>query len=381
VSFQELKTGTALAQKAGMSPQSAYWLVAAFAAVNLAACGPSWPNVRGVGDPAFLANQSSVSTVDMLPVDLQVWTYSGSKDDPTWLAQTLASKVEAHVHTQLAMRGYGVGVTMDWHGQSSLPSGGTEEIMPEEAVVQTAYSLSSYGIAQERAGAGVLSPHLPAKLGPTGSEATLYVGGWAYAGKKRSSTGSKVAKGIVIGLLVVGAVVLIAAALGGKGGGKGKGGSKGGGGGGGALAKMGRVVGSGAKLVARTGTGLVRSTGSVGRVAGDVISASARGAMRAGVVVSRNGARIAVDTADAFARSGTHFEVYYQRPDYYSHRELPRKGYSKMMLEMTLVDNNRGQVLWHARETFPADPRNNKHVERAVKGMLASLPAVAGGRL
>jgi len=81
-----------------------------------------------------------------------------------------------------------------------------------------------------------------------------------------------------------------------------------------------------------------------------------------------------LDVMDAMARTGTHVEIYAGRPDYYRSR-APHKGRSAMLLEMTLVDNRSGRVLWHARQRFPASPARPEQVEKAVKRLLAALPA------
>jgi hypothetical protein len=66
-------------------------------------------------------------------------------------------------------------------------------------------------------------------------------------------------------------------------------------------------------------------------------------------------------------------EIYGGRPDYYR-SSAPHKGRSAMLLEMTLVDNRTGRVLWHARQRFPASPAKPEQVEKAVKRLLAALP-------
>jgi hypothetical protein len=80
-----------------------------------------------------------------------------------------------------------------------------------------------------------------------------------------------------------------------------------------------------------------------------------------------------LDSVEALARSGTHAEIYGRRPDYYA--EGPHDGRSAMLFEMTLVDNRTGRALWHARQRFPASPVRSKDVERAVRRLMAALPA------
>jgi hypothetical protein len=82
---------------------------------------------------------------------------------------------------------------------------------------------------------------------------------------------------------------------------------------------------------------------------------------------------LSLQVLDAWGRSETHLEIYGGRPDYYR-SSAPHKGRSAMLLEMTLVDNRTGRVLWHARQRFPASPAKPVEVEKAVKRLLAALP-------
>jgi hypothetical protein len=45
-----------------------------------------------------------------------------------------------------------------------------------------------------------------------------------------------------------------------------------------------------------------------------------------------------------------------------------------MYLEMTLVDNRTGAVLWHAQERFPANAARPADVGRVTRSLLATLP-------
>ena len=45
----------------------------------------------------------------------------------------------------------------------------------------------------------LIAPELLLTGAATGSDATLYIGGWAYAGKKGTSKGVKIAAGVLIG--------------------------------------------------------------------------------------------------------------------------------------------------------------------------------------
>ena len=56
-------------------------------------------------------------------------------------------------------------------------------------------------------------------------------------------------------------------------------------------------------------------------------------------------------------------------------REVPHSGTSKMLLELTLVDNRTGHVLWHARQQFRANPAKQADVVEAMLRMLRAMPA------
>lgn len=319
---------------------------------SIAACGgPSWPKtVRGVGDPRFLAHQEVVDTVDVLPVDLQVWTEPGHQTGAYVVASEVDGTVAGMVSSQLARRGYQVVAQIDRDGRYVGPDGSMHDAMVPDDVTRTTISLSGYGRAQSRTAGALLMPFLPARLGEaTGSDTTLYIGGWAFAGKKKSS--HKAAK-IIGAILIVGIIAVIAIAV--------IAGDKGGGGG----SAVGKVA---------EGAGHVAS-GAV-KVVGRVAVAATRTAGRVGFAVMRDPElfRLTVDMIDVFAQSGTHAQVYSGRPDYYA--EGPRRGRSAMMLEMTLIDNHSGRTLWHAQQRFPASPERPEQIERAVARLMATLPA------
>jgi hypothetical protein len=57
---------------------------------------------------------------------------------------------------------------------------------------------------------------------------------------------------------------------------------------------------------------------------------------------------------------------------------MPRSGGSRTYLEMTLVDNRTGRVLWHARQVFKANPGHPGDAHQVMKRMLDTLPLRAG---
>jgi hypothetical protein len=77
---------------------------------------------------------------------------------------------------------------------------------------------------------------------------------------------------------------------------------------------------------------------------------------------------------DSFGRTHTHIEVYSGMPAGPPPPAFPSEGPSVMVLEMTLVENRRGIVLWHARDEFPASPARPDDVKRVVSRMMAGLP-------
>jgi hypothetical protein len=54
--------------------------------------------------------------------------------------------------------------------------------------------------------------------------------------------------------------------------------------------------------------------------------------------------------------------------------ELPRRGRSALYLEMTMVDNRDGHVLWHVAQRFPASGGSQADVTRAAEALLSTLP-------
>lgn len=322
--------------------------------MNLAVAGcaaRTWPSVKAVGDDRFMSQHLAVQTVDVLPVDMQLWTERDSKRSPDQLADDFVARANAAISSTLVNLGYDVSASIEWDGRYTAPDGQAAQAMTEAEVAATAYSLSGYGHAVAQADVSMPFPYLPTELGTrTGSDATLYVGGWAYVGDDhREGTGSKVAKVIVIGLFIVLVVAVAVVAL-----------KKSGGG----------------------GSGVARAAGGAGRAVARAAGGAARVAGRAGSTLARVMAR-SVDnfaegmarTADALGRTHTHIEIYGGRPDYYDEPTSPKKGRSQTYLEMTLVDNASGRTLWHAHQTFPASAANSVHVVEMVHRMMATFPA------
>jgi hypothetical protein len=332
------------------------WFVAFFVSLmlGLGGCGGSnLPQVRAQGDHQFMARHRGVVTVDILPLDVQLWTHARSRTSPEAQGEQFHALASGAVTAELSRRGYQVLAQMDWDGSYVLAGGTPGQAMEPEKVEVTAYSLSGYGRAVAAMDDTLPVPYLPHRLGSaTGADATLYVGGWSYVGDDDGQgTGTKVIKGVAIGILIVAviAVVILAA-------------HKGGGGGGGKVA-------SGAGQAA---AGAGRAAVTAGRVAGRATAPVMRGVARSGPHLMRGFLR----TADAFGRAGggTHVEIYAGRPEYFEEPAAPRSGRSQMHLEMTMIDNRTGLVLWHTGQTFPAKGTRSKHVHDVVARLMATLP-------
>jgi hypothetical protein len=334
------------------------WCAALLATLNLVAtgcAGPQWPRTRAQVDTSFLRGAHAVYTIDVLPPDVQVWTHANSAASAEELAARLDGVMRDVVGTALLRRGYQVLAQLEWDGTYVAPDGGLRTAMETDHLGVTAYSLSGYGHAVEAAEQGLLVPYLPHRLGrATGADATLYIGGWAYVGKDpNNNQGAKIAKGIVIGLLVIAVVAILIIALdkGGKG--------------------LGKSAGAAGQAAASAGRAAARVAVTAGRVA----ARSLQPALRMSAHVGSRLARGMLDVADAFGHIDTHVYIYGGRPSYYEDERTPKKGPSRMLLEMTLVDNRTGMVLWHTRDTFPAHAPQRAQVHRAFTALLSTLPA------
>jgi len=282
-----------------------------------AACGPSWP---GGVTTAHLKAMPPASSVDILPLDLELWAEPGYGGNIEAVRGTAEMHILNSAIDALSHRSYAVGAMIDWNGEYP---GGTA--LAHRDLVATIGSLSRYGTNVE---GGVLPPpRLPTRLGTaTGSEATLYVGGWGYIAAHHESTADKVAKGIAVAFIVVAIVVVVAA------------------------------------LVSESGGHHGGSSGASDGVAGAAVSI----AREVGSAV----VEVAADTATEAL-----LDAAFTHPQWAADPALPHDGDSKMFLEMTLVDNRTGAALWHAHQSFPADAATVEDVERVARSLLASLPA------
>jgi hypothetical protein len=298
------------------------YLAAAFACTQLAAGCGRWPSVTAVGDVGFMQHGRGVGTVELLPVDVGVAVYGGSPDTPEQVAGRFDAAVRAAVGDTLASQGYHLQAAFDWEGAP---------LYTVDELGATARAFAAFG--REQAGArALLSPELPARLGRTGADATLYIGGLAYAGEDHGVSAGDVAKWVFIAIFVI-VVIAIAVAA-----------TKGHGGGGGGGKSAGPSV-----------------SGGSAHPVGALRAAAARGTLR--LAPPAHGA------AMVHGGGGVDLRLLDLRGD-----PIEDDGPSRLALQMTLVDNQTGATLWHVAQEFEATPADDDQVKEAVRRMLMTLP-------
>ncbi|HKA86091.1 MAG TPA: hypothetical protein VKE22_00445 [Haliangiales bacterium] len=296
------------------------YLAAAYAATQLATGCARWPSVTAVGDVGFMRHGGAVGTVELLPVDVGVAVYPESPATPEEVAGRFDAAVRAAVGEALASHGFRMTAAFDSEG---VPLYSADELRA------TAQAFAAFGREQAVA-RQLLSPELPAQLGRSGADATLYIGGLAYAGEDNGMTASDVAKAVFIALFVIVVIVIAIAAA-----------KRGGGGGGG-------------------GKGAPAATPAPGHPVGALRAAATRGTLR-----------IAPPRAGVAVRAASDVEVPMYGP---SGQPLPGDGESCLALQMTLVDNRTGATLWHIEQAFAATPADDDQVREAVRRMMMTLP-------
>jgi uncharacterized membrane protein YgcG len=309
-------------------------IITAAALITATGCGgATWPGrAVGVSSVAFTQHALDVARIDILPLDLRVWAEPGFAGDLGEIHDAAAGMLMAVALDTLAKRNYNTGAIIDGNG---LYPGGTA-LSPED-LQATMAALSRYGAAAARSPGQLPVPYLPARLGAaSGAEATLYIGGWAYVTPPRESTGEQVAKAILIGLAVVAIIGILVA------------------------------------LTERHGGGHHASSHG-GGVSHGGVSHGGGGVSHGGF---HHGFRPAAGRLDAFGRTGV--DITLTAPDWGDDAALPHDGGDpQLYLEMTLVDNRTGLALWHAHQTFPAQLTSGEDVARAMRTLLALLPAYA----
>lgn len=318
-------------------------LAAVTCAALFGGCAKQWPRVTTVTSPELRASATRLYSIDILPIDLEVWTDPRVAVDADLARTDAEGKLVGSISEAFYRRGYGVGAVMDWGGAYVGDDGMSAFALTGPEVHATIDSLASYGTAVGSRDE-LPAPFLPVRLGTrTGSDATLYVGGWGFIGVE-SQRANKVANVVLVAVLIVGVIAI--AMIAGK-----------------HADKLGGLGGAAAKGVARAAV-------SIGRTA-----------LRAGNVMIHAGAEVAEqvqdlgELVDVFGRSSTHITIAARRPTYSEDKALPRRGAPRMYLEMTLVDNRTGDVVWHAHQRFPANATKPRDIARATRALLATLPA------
>lgn len=323
--------------------------LAAAVSVSLVACGgPSWPSrATALTQPVA---PTPVQSIDILPLDLEVWTHAGFPRDADDVRLSAESRIVGLATETFYRRGYSVGAVMDWNGTYVASDGTPRVALGPADLLATVDSLASYGTAVADS-QQLPAPFLPTRLGSqTGADATLYVGGWGFVGKE-PDRGALVGKIVVGTILVVGIVAIaVVASKGGK-----------------HLDPLGKAVGGAARGVAVAARSVGRTALRATMRAGSAMIEVGRAAAHAG-----DGVELVLD---AMGRSSTHIQLVSGRPEWSSAPTTPRSGRPRMYLEMTLVDNRTGVVLWHAHQQFPANAARPTDVVKATRTLLASLPA------
>lgn len=323
-------------------------------ALLAAGCGgPAWAPAAAVADPSMVTGRAAPRTIDVLPLDVEVWSEEQSIDNDQLRMQTEAGLVGA-ITGDMYKRGLQVGAVMDWTGNFIGADGQQRNAMTTNALGETINSLARYGERIPPPPAELPIPYLPERLGvTTGADATLYVGGWGFAAKHHDSTGMKIAEGI--GIVLIAAVVVVVVIAMAKGGGSG-------------------------------GSGLGNAAGAVAQGAGKVAVSAGRAALQVAGNIAINTVKVAAEVendsglvsevidAMGHAHAVSEAQAAAEHPDWSTAPNVPHHGSSAMFVEMTLVDNHTGLVLWHAQQRFPADPRHTNDVARAARVLLASFP-------
>lgn len=317
------------------------------AALLTGACGGAhWPQHAPTVTSSELGTVAPVRTIDLLPTDLEVWAAPGVTEDIDQVRLAAEARLVGVVSETFYRRGYTVGAVVDWGGRYVGPDGNPMAAMSPQQLEGTIDSLAGYGTLVGNTGS-LPTPILPARLGASGSDASLYIGGWGFAGKEPDH--GKLAGKIILGTVLIVGIVALAIVLS-----KSKG------------DPLGKVLGGAGRTAARAGASMGRAALRAGTAVVDIGRAT---------VQTLDALEPLVDPAIEIALAPSSSPpTMPQRPVWSNDKTLPKKGRPKMYLEMTLVDNRTGRVLWHVHQAFPANPARPGDVMRSAKLMLASLP-------
>ena len=325
------------------------------------ACGPSWPRPVAAVDPAMANHAAAISRIDILPVDLAVWT-DGKRGDPDAIRLRAESALVGAATSALYQRGYQLGAQVGWDGAYVGDDGAPRGALTPEQLLDTISVLSAYGTEAARFG-GLPQPPLPARLGASGAEATLYVGGWSYVGDDASGAGKALRGAAIIAVIAIVVIAVVAIATS-----KSKGGGK---------STLGRAAGRVAHAAAATGRVAVKGLAKAGNVAIEIGRTTARvidPMVRAPRFPRLFVPDLYVTSRDPYGPPA--WQLTAPPPAWDQRPAQPRQGRSSLYLEMTLVDNRDGHVLWHVASRFPASGASDAEVTRAARSMLSTLPAL-----
>jgi hypothetical protein len=281
-----------------------------------------------------------------MPVDLAV-----EAEEPVGTVSTEASfrtagvampVIDGALHDVLRARGFSA-ATLAWDGSAAGPDGARTQLIDSQGVANLADWLLGFGY-------GVLSGQRDARASfvpplPLASDATVFVGGYAHLHEDRPYR-SRVARGVVIGVLVAVAIVGVIAVIAAS-----KGDVK--------FPHLGASVGE-AALRALTFPVLV------------------------GAQLALDATRVAVDVATRLPPGhvhgwacnpflGVHAGIAYApRPGPELRGEA--RNANVLALSATLVENRSGRILWTAAQPMEIDPLDEKEVRYAVRHLLAGLP-------
>jgi len=334
------------------------------AAAFASGCGPSWPRPVAAVDPAMTAHATAVTHVDLLPIDLAVWTKGGAGADAIRL-RVESALVGATTET-LYQRGYQLGAQVGWDGAFVGDDGVPHGALTPDELLGTLSVLSSYGDAVARLG-GLPQPPLPARLGASGAQATLYVGGWSYVGDDGGGAGKVVKTALVVAIVVVAIVSILALS-------ERKTGKR--------SSSLGDAAGAVGQAAAATGRVALRTLARAGTATIHVVHGTASLAdVMWRTMPGRRVPRMLDPTLELVIASRDPYgpptwQVSAPPPAWDQRPAQPRSGRSRLYLEMTLVDNRDGHVLWHVAQRFPASGAREADVIRAADAMLATLPAI-----
>ncbi len=317
------------------SLRGSIWVISLGLLAGINAC--ALPRVKPRLAPEFAAGTVSVESVALLPVDLSV-QLEGEKPGSARtvkLDRQVIDRINRGLISALGRRGYRVTNILRPDGQTlDIRNGQLRMVIHPKDLAALRHEIHK-ATAPYAPGPGTLSANISVDLTrqlrlTTGSDASLYTRGWAYV--KPGSGGEKAARIIAITLLavvLVGVIILIAT-------------SKGGGG---------DAVGS---FLAGAG----RLAGTAARVTGEVVIRSLPHLVDAAIHCHR----CAEDSPGQMVVRDT---------------TRPPEG-STVGLDISMVHNRSGRVLWHAGQTFQVTASSEGRIEQLIEHFLKELPPASG---